>query len=89
MSTVINNPGERSAGTDDSGATLMVVVVLLLVAGVLFFLFGVPALRTTNTAPTNDGAGMQIPNKIDVNVTTPKADTQPAAQPATQPSTQP
>ncbi len=73
MTTIITNP----APTADSGNSTGIIVAVLFVAVmvILFFVFRVPAMRTTNsgTSTTNSAPAPQapqvtIPNKIDVNI---------------------
>lgn len=67
MTTVVNNPG-----TSDSGNSMGLVVGLLLVGiiAILFFVYGLPALRSSNvgSGTVNTVPAPVIPNKIDVNV---------------------
>ena len=53
MTTVINNPGNGDGG--DSVIGLVVGVLILVLVGVLFFVYGLPAIRNA-TAPSKDGA---------------------------------
>ena len=73
MTTVVNNP----ATTTDSGnnMVMMVVIFLVVIIGILFFVYGRPALQsrsggtnTVNSAPAPQVPQVVIPNKIDVNV---------------------
>lgn len=73
MTTIITNP----APTTDSGNSMGIIVAVLLVAvfAILFFVYGVPAMRSTDSGPntTNSAPAVQvpqvaIPNKIDVNI---------------------
>ncbi len=68
MTTVVNNPGT----TTDSGNNVVLVVGLLFVViiALLFFVYGMPALRSGNggTGTANTAPATVIPNKIDVNV---------------------
>ncbi|MDO8492812.1 MAG: hypothetical protein Q7S34_04180 [bacterium] len=61
MATIINNPGnsERS----DSTVSAMILAIAFLVAVVLFFIYALPAIRDSNSAPQN--------GKIDVNIKLP------------------
>ena len=75
MSTVINNPAN---GEDSSGvAGMLIGIIVLVIAFILFFLYGLPMLRTnpaTQEAPKS--------NSLDVNVTLPKTDQPKTDQPA-------
>lgn len=84
MATVVNNPGTGDSG---SGMGVMAVVVLVIVA-LLFFVYGLPALRTGGgmPAPNNNSGGttnvnlpedkpdaqINVPDQIDVNVQQPQ-----------------
>ena len=60
MTTVINNPGN---GEDSSGGIGVIVsVIILLIAGALFFVYGLPMMRNSETPKENS---------IDINVKLP------------------
>lgn len=61
MTTVINTPG--TGNESDSSASMVILVIVLLVAGVLFFIYALPAMRDSRTTPQN--------GTIDVNVKLP------------------
>ncbi len=80
MTTVVNNPGTTS--DSDSSMGIMAIVILLVVA-LLFFAYGLPAIRrsaapapnTNNGGTTNvnlpdtkPDAQINIPDKVDVNI---------------------
>ena len=67
MATVINNP---DSGGDNSGGMGMVIgaIVLVLIL-ILFFVYGLPALRGGSDA--GSGTQVNVPDQIDVNVDTP------------------
>ena len=67
MATVINNPSTETAG----GGMGMVLGVLLAIAIiVLFFAYGLPAIRN-NGGTTNTTNNSVVPERVDVNVNTP------------------
>lgn len=69
MTTVVNNPTPG-----DSGSSMGMVVGILLVVGFIFvfFVYGLPALRTTgggtNTGNSVPVPAVAIPDTIDVNI---------------------
>lgn len=67
MATIVNNPGNGDSG---SGMGMIVAVIVLLAVVLLFFVYGLPAIRQAGSPQIN------VPSEIDVNVTTP--DSQPA-----------
>lgn len=69
MTTVVNNP----APTESTGGSGFLIGVIVIVGFVMVFLyFGIPAIRRMGTGQVNIPAPqVVIPNKIDVNVTTP------------------
>ncbi|MEK7136290.1 MAG: hypothetical protein AAB821_01735 [Patescibacteria group bacterium] len=72
MTTIVNTPptGESS----DSGTGVVVGILLVLVLVILFFVYGLPALRndTPPTPPKTD--------KIDINVQVPADETTPVPE---------
>lgn len=64
MATVINNPGTTTE--NDSGMGFVLGVILLLVVAFLFFVYGLPAITRSVSAPA-----VTVPDKVDVNVNTP------------------
>ncbi len=64
MATVVNNPAPQE--NTGSGMGMLFGAIIFLVVLVLFFIYGLPALR-------NIGGGTQIsvPEQIDVNVSAP------------------
>ena len=69
MTTVINNPSNGESA--DSVTGFIAVIILLIVLVALFFMYGLPAIRNSET-PKNDS--------IDISVTLPADDTPPAQQ---------
>lgn len=67
MATIINTP--PSGSPENSGNVLgnLVAVLTLLILGVLFFVYGLPALRSAAGGGTN----VNVPDQIDVNLNTP------------------
>lgn len=68
MATIVNTP---SSGSTDSGSGMgffLGMLVLLLIV-VLFFVYGLPAIRAgvSSSAPS-----ITVPEQVDVNVTTPQ-----------------
>jgi len=65
LTTVVNNP---SGGSDSgSGAGFMVGILVLAVLAVLFFAYGLPALRQSA-----GGVRVEVPDQIDVDVNGPQ-----------------
>lgn len=62
MTTVVNNPSGESSG---SGMGFMVGMIVLAVLAVLFFVYGLPALRQS---ASSGGVQIEVPDQIDVNV---------------------
>lgn len=63
MATVINNPNSE----DSSGIGMLVGIVLAVLVIILFFVYGLPAIRNSNTE--------NPPNDINVNVDLPDGGT--------------
>lgn len=60
MVTVVNNP---STGESNGGMGMIVGLVVLVVVGLLFFVYGLPALRQMQSGTT-----INVPDQIDVTV---------------------
>ncbi|CAN5149472.1 hypothetical protein BH11PAT1_BH11PAT1_0640 [soil metagenome] len=65
MATIINNPAPVQQ--TDSGMGFVLGMILLVVLAVLFFYYGLPALRGSFAGPQ-----VNVPGKVDVNVNTPQ-----------------
>jgi hypothetical protein len=63
MATIINNP-DRSDNA--GGVGVLVGLLAIIILAVLFFVYGLPALRHSS-APQNS-ATVNVPDKVDVNV---------------------
>jgi len=57
MTTVINNPGDSG---DGMGMGLMLGILIIIVAVVLFFVYGLPAIRSSK-APNTTNITVQTP----------------------------
>lgn len=64
MATIINNPDSGSGNGGGAGMVIGAVIVLVII--VLFFIYGLPALRGSRSGTT-----IQVPDKINVNVSKP------------------
>lgn len=68
MATIINtNPPERTVYADDSGAGVILGIILAIIILILFFLFGLPYLRSvqnsnsgTPSSETQPGINVQV-----------------------------
>lgn len=68
MATIVNNPGTTT--DNGSGTGFVIGLLLLLVVAFLFFVYGLPAIRSSMAGPS-----LNVPGKIDVNVNTPNTGT--------------
>lgn len=62
MTTVINTP--QPASDQSSGMGMIIGLVVLIVFGLLFFMYGLPALRNMRLGTPQ----INVPSTIDVNV---------------------
>lgn len=58
MTTVINNPGDNG---DGMGIGFMIGILIVIVAGVLFFVYGLPAIRANKAQPNTTNITVQTP----------------------------
>jgi len=58
MTTVINNPQGNSGG--DSGLGVLAAVIIVVVIAILFFVYGLPALRNNQPEEKNGEANINI-----------------------------
>lgn len=66
MTTIVNNPpAQKESG---GGMGMIIGLVVILVLGYLFIIYGIPALRQMQFGSPQ----INIPSKIDVNVTQPE-----------------
>lgn len=63
MATIINNPSTESSG---SGVGTVVAIIILVLAIMLFFLYGLPAIRGANKG--NNSTTIQVPDKVEVDL---------------------
>ncbi|MDD5068601.1 MAG: hypothetical protein PHS53_04350 [Candidatus Pacebacteria bacterium] len=57
MSTIINTPGNSS---EDSGLGIILGVLIAIIVIVLFFVYGLPALRGSQTAQPSNGINVNV-----------------------------
>ncbi len=69
MATVINNPPSSVQNTDSSVGVIIGVIVLAILA-IMFFVYGLPALRG---AGSGQETNITVPDRINVDVQTPNA----------------
>ncbi len=62
MATIINNPGE---GNGSSMGTIVGLIILALVV-IVFFVYGLPALRGNGSGTSN--TTVEVPDKVQVDV---------------------
>jgi hypothetical protein len=62
MTTVINNPGDNSG--EGAGLGLIIGLLIVIVAVILFFVYGLPAIRASKTEPNNTTINVEVPNPI-------------------------
>jgi len=66
MTTVVNTPA--SSGSNDSGnGGLFIGIFILIILGLLFFYFGIPAIKKIGSGQTITPQ-IVVPDEIDVNV---------------------
>jgi hypothetical protein len=62
MTTIVNSPAPANDGGSSSG--LLIGFFMVIVLGLIFFYFGLPAIRRMGSATPQ----INVPNQIDVNV---------------------
>ena len=62
MTTIVNNP--PPSNDSNGGIGMIVGLIILIVAGYLFFMYGLPAIKNMQFGTPQ----INIPSKIDVNV---------------------
>lgn len=71
MTTIVNTP----PAVNDSGGNMGMIIglIVLIVMAFLFFFYGLPAIKNIGATQINIPAPqINVPSKIDVNVTQPK-----------------
>lgn len=64
MTTIINNPGEKSDGVS---AGLIIALLLVIIVGAFIYFRGLPWARQSN-----EGNTINIPEQVNIDVNTPK-----------------
>lgn len=64
MTTIVNNPPQ--SGDSGGGMGMIIGLVVLVVLGILFFVYGLPAIRQMQLGGTE--VKVEVPSEIDVNV---------------------
>ena len=66
MTTIVNSPNPSN---DNGNGGLILGIFVLIVLGLVFFYYGLPALRNLGPAEVNVSTPeINVPNEIDVNV---------------------
>mgnify|MGYP001589605476 CR=1 FL=1 len=71
MTTIVNTPPSSNESGESMG--MVVGLIVLIVMAFLFFFYGLPAIKSMGSTQVNIPASqINVPSKIDVNVTQPK-----------------
>lgn len=62
MTTVINNPGNGNG--EGMGLGFMIGILIVIVAVILFFVYGLPAIRAGKDQPNTTNINVQVPNPM-------------------------
>lgn len=66
MTTIVNSPNPSN---DNGNGGLIIGIFALIIFGLLFFYYGIPALKNLGPAQVNIPAPqINVPNQVDVNV---------------------
>lgn len=71
MPTIINNP-PSTGGTESSTLVLVLSVAAGIALIILFFVYGLPAIRKTADAPKNDTVNVNITSPLTADSTNPE-----------------
>lgn len=63
MAVIVNNPAPAPSSDSGGSVGMIIGIIVLFVMGYLFFMYGLPTIRQIGSPQIN------IPDKIDVNVT--------------------
>ncbi len=62
MTTIINGTGDNSG--EGMGLGLIIGLLIVIVAVVLFFVYGLPAIRANKSEPNTTNINVQVPNPV-------------------------
>lgn len=66
MTTIVNSPNPSN---DNGNGGLIIGIFVLIILGLVFFYFGIPALKNLGPVEVNIPAPqINVPNQVDVNV---------------------
>ena len=66
MTTIVNSPNPSN---DSGNGGLIIGIFVLIILGLVFFYFGIPALKNLGPVEVNIPAPqINVPNQVDVNV---------------------
>ncbi len=61
MATIINNPPSSSpTESADSAVAIVISLLVLLTIVILFFVYGLPAIRNSNTTPSGSTTNLNV-----------------------------
>jgi hypothetical protein len=72
MPTIINNP-PSTGGTESSALVLILSIAVAAGLIVLFFVYGLPAIRGTADAPKNDTVNVNVTSPLTADSSNPEA----------------
>lgn len=74
MPTIINNPPGQSNEDGSSLGLILGVIITILTVVILFFIYGLPSIRSNNTPATGTNINVQLPTNTypSTNSSTPK-----------------
>lgn len=68
MATIINNPDSGGGNNNGSNVGTIIGLIVLALIAILFFMYGLPAMRGNAGTSGGNSTTIEVPDKVEVDV---------------------